>query len=256
MPHLRLAAAAILGSLLLGCEEDVITQPRPDSGVPPRDGGSAEPLPLEAGMTFTYLGQCTYRGQGAGMERNSQYRLIVTIQSVDDRGAAGPSSLQFTATGENLLGRDWDATADFDLWVARLGPAQASDVVGPGAVTVDLSEVPTIPSPPSPPPKRLPVASSFFLDLRQSAGLQAAFAEAYAGRSPQVVDPERDINGQWVFSTAGRDETIVYYPPPAKTRSVRLAYDPRGFLVRLSETLGDTSTPPAATCFLNLDSGP
>jgi hypothetical protein len=248
-----LLAGGWLSSGLVACEEDVIVQPRPDSGVQRPDAGAFGPLPLQPGMTFTYLGQCSRRGSG-GAEINSRYTLTLTIRTVDDQGP-GASSLDFAATGQNETGRDWDQTADFDPWVSRLGPAKTIDRVGDAVVTADLSAAPTIPPAPVPPAgKTLPASGTFFLDLRETSALRAAFAEEYAGRQPQVVDPSRDVNGRWVFSLQGADPSIFYYE--TKTRRVRLEYDARGFLFRLDETIGDTSRPPSASCILTLTVGP
>jgi hypothetical protein len=251
-PDIAIVSALVL--LLSGCSDDTIGMIRPDSGAPLRDGGSDDPLDLRAGMTFAYRAILTYRDAALGAERNSQYELTLVIDSVDDNGAAEESTLRFHASTWNTIDDDWSATADFDSWVARLGPAKNDDQVNMEPVTARLWQVPAIPPAPMP-AKQLPDAGTFFLDLRRVDALRADFASTYGGRNPQVVDPAMNA-GSWRFALSGRDESIFYYPDRAKTRQVFLHYDPIGFLRRLEESIGDAATPPSATCRLELMSGP
>jgi hypothetical protein len=247
-----LALALTLAGTSAACEEEVINRPRADAGSVGVDAGSFEPLGLAAGMRFTYLGQCTRRGEG-NREQNGRYQLVLTLSAVEDRGP-GASAVRFAATGTNLEGRDWDPTADFDPWVARLGPASPSDRVGAEVTSADLSDPPSLPPPPTPPAgKVLPRPGTFFVDLRDP-GLRADFVAANEGRRPQVVDPANGVNMRWAFSTEGRDDALFYHP--TKTRRVRLEYDARGFLTRLDEAIGDTASAPSTTCTLTLTAGP
>jgi hypothetical protein len=240
--------------VLLACDEPVINRPREDAGGP-GDSGIDGPLALAPGMVFTYDAILTHRGQAQGMERNSRYTLVVTIGSVDDQGGRGDSTLSFTATGMQTLNDDWDGPTDFDLWVARLGPALVTDAVSADPVTEALTSPPRIPPVPTP-PKRLPRDGTFFLDVRAIDRIRAAFSDAHQGQQPQTVDPGMSGVDRWVFSFAGPDGSIFYYPDPSKTRSIRLEYEPRGFLTRLDETIGDASNPPSANARLTLMSGP
>lgn len=239
---------------LLGCEEDPINRGRNDAGAP-RDSGAKGPLLLEPGMTFTYDAILTFRAQAQGQEENSRYTLTVTIDSVDDQGGEGQSSLAFTATGMRTLSDTWASTTDFDLWIARLGPSHADDVLAGMAVTEDLWDPPVIPPPPSPPPKMLPAPGTFFIDVRQIEQIRADFSMAHQGQRPQSVDPGMSPTETWDFAWSGPDELYFNYPDPTN-RDVRLSYDQRGFLVRMDETIGDASNPPSANARLTLTSGP
>lgn len=243
----------LLAALVAACSEDAISRPRADSGVSPRDGGGEEPLLLTPGMAFTYRAILTYRDAMLGAERNSQYTFTLTIDAANDRGRAGESTVDFSASSFTTTADDWTDTADFDSWVARLGPARRDDRVSAEPVTAHLEEVPVIPPPP--PPKVIPSGGTFFLDMRKIEKIRADFASAYTARSPQVVDPSMN-QGRWRLSFMGVDDTIFYYPPRAKTRRVQLHYDPRGFLTRMEETIGDSSMAPSADTRLELVSGP
>src|SRR5688572_14513770 len=157
--HTLTSIIAMMGLVILvGCEEDVIDMRRRDTGVVP-DSGIGGPLPLQPGMTFIYEATLTYRSDAVA-EETSLYMLKVRIASVEDRGSEGDSSLTFTSTGTNRLDDDFQLTSEFDLWVARLGQAQDTDLIDPTAVNDVLSDPPQIPPPPSPPPKRLPQPGS------------------------------------------------------------------------------------------------
>ena len=228
---------------------------RPDAGiVGTADTGVVDPLPLEAGMIFQYRGQLTFRDPRAGQEEDSQYQLTVEIVDVDDRGA-GQASLRFSATGMQSFDRGWEPTADFDSWVARLGPSLPGDTVGAAPVTHTLDLPPRLPSPPQG-GKTLPVAGSFFIDVRAIDDVRATFATENAARRPQVLEPDQSPAGRWTFATSGDDPDLFYYGDPPKTRSVRLEYDRRGFLVRIDETINDPASPPSGSFSLVLQSGP
>lgn len=257
MRHLDRASGALAFGLLCsvaitsaGCSDDQISRPRADSGVAPGDGGSSEPLALEAGMTFGYRGILTRRGQAQGDEQNSLWTMTVTIDSVTDPGASGSASLRFHVLDVTSSIDDWDATADFDSWVGRMGPSLRDDAPSAEPITVDLSRGPAIPPPPT--PKVLPSPESWFLDVRDIEAIRAAFVDANATRSPQTADPT-GVGGKWRFSSSGPDQ-IVYYP--VKTRAVSLSYDPRGFLTNVQEDLGDLNMRPSASCRIELISGP
>lgn len=239
---------------LFGCEDDPINRGRKDAGAL-RDSGAKGPLLLEPGMTFTYDAILTFRAEAQGQEENSRYTLTVTIESVDDQGPDGQSTLTFSATGRQTLTDTWAQTTDFDLWIARLGPAHANDVVSSMAVTESLSDPPEIPAPPSQSGKVLPVGGTFFLDVRQIEQIRAAFSMAHQGQRPQTVDPTMSPTDTWDFAWKGPDELYFNYPDPTD-RDVRLSYDQRGFLVRMDETIGNASNPPSANARLTLTSGP
>ena len=139
--------------------------------------------------------------------------------------------------------------------MARLGPALATDSVGTTAVVARLSAVPEIPGPPSPPPKVLPQSGTLFIDVRKLDGIRAGFSNTYAGLNPQFIDAEMN-GGLHRFGFSGRDESIFYYPDRAKTRDISIEYDPIGFMRRLDETIGDSSSPPSASCRIVLTEGP
>jgi hypothetical protein len=241
---------AMIG-LLIGCEKDVIDMRRRDTGVVP-DSGIGGPLPLQPGMAFVYQATLTYRSDAVA-EETSLYMLKVTIAAVDDQGPEGDSTLTFTSTGANRLDDDFQATSEFDLWVARLGPSQDTDLIDPTAVTETLTDPPAIPPPPSPPPKRLPQAGSFFIDVRAIDRIGQQFTEAHQSESPQVVPPSPGAES-WTFSYAGMDPTIFYLTN--KMRSMRLEYSESGWLTRIDETIGDPNFPPSANARLMLMSGP
>lgn len=207
-------------------------------------------------MRFTYQGVLTYRGQAQGTERNSLYRITLTIDSVDDQGASGSSALTFHASDPTTDADDWDPTTDFDSWVARLGPALPTDRVSAEPVSRTLDDPPAIPLPPSPPPKQLPASGTFFIDTRAIERIRTAFAGAHAGQNPQFIDADQAVNGLYGFSFDGTDPSVFYYPEGKKIRRVSLEYDPAGFLVRMDEQIGDAASPPSATARLTLEAGP
>lgn len=257
MRHLDRASVAVAFGLVSvvaitasGCSDDQISRPRADSGVAPGDGGSNDPLALEAGMTFTYRGILTRRGQAQGDEQNSLWTMTVTIDSVTDPGGNGSASLRFHVSDVTTTVDDWDATADFDSWVGRMGPSLRDDAPSTEPVTADLSHGPAIPPPPT--PKALPFAGNWFLDVRDIEAIRAAFVDAHSAMSPQTADPS-GVGGKWRFTISGADQ-IVYYP--VKTRTVALSYDPRGFLTNVEETIGDVAMRPSASCRIELTSGP
>jgi hypothetical protein len=254
---MRIVAALLALALLGGCAcgEDPITMGRADTGVGPPDGGSTNPLQLLPGMTFGYRAILTYRETQLGAEENSQWSMTLRIASTDDKGTGGESTLQFTASNAETMSQGWTPTADYDSWVARLGPALTTDQVSSTAVVDHLANPPQIPARPQNAPKAIPADGTFFLDMRQIDTIRAAFGQAHLSAMPQVVDPSMNA-GKWRFSFMGNDPSIVYYPDRLKTRSIQLEYDPRGFLTRLDETIGDTSMRPSATCRVELVSGP
>jgi hypothetical protein len=245
--------AAFLSALALaaaGCEDTEFTMNRADSGVALVDGGSSEPLALTPGMTFTYQGRLTARGVSVGDEKSAVYTLTVTIDAAQDRGASGDSTLTFSATGQNQLNQDWTDVWDFSSWVARMGPALQTDVVGAGGVEVNLSQIPQLPERAN--PKVLP-RGSFFIDVRKIVDLRVRFAEVYADAHPRVVEPAQN-GGKWLFELEGEDPAIITYD--VQRRKVRIEYDPRGFITRIDETLGETGSGNSGTNTLVLQQGP
>src|SRR5690606_32764591 len=142
------------------------------------------------------------------------------------------SSLTFSATGMRTLNDTWDPTTDFDLWIARLGPAKPDDVVSSTPVTDGLADPPEIPPPPT--PKMLPAPGTFFLDVRRIDPIRAAFSMAHQGQRPQTVDPTMSPTETWDFAFDGPDAFAYHYPDPTD-RSIRLSYDQKGYLVRMDE---------------------
>ena len=246
----RAALLLVLSAAAAGCEDTGFTMDRPDSGVALTDGGVTGPLALEPGMTFTYQGRLTARGVSVGDEKSSVYTLTVRIDAVEDRGGAGDSTLTFSATGQNQLNQDWTDVWDYSSWVARLGPALPAEVVGAAAVDVNLAQVPRLPDRTN--PKTLPTGS-FFLDMRQLVALRVRFAEVYADARPRVVDPSQN-GGKWLFEIDGDDPAIITYD--LQHRKVRIEYDPRGFITRIDETLGETGSGNSGTNTLVLQQGP
>ncbi len=246
----------VLGAFALsGCEDEPIQMLRPDSGAPQRDAGTSGPLPLTQGMTFSYNAFLTFRGAAQGQERNATYTLEYTIDAVDDQGGVAESSITVSASGSNTLNDDWEPTADFDSWVARLGPALTEDRITPGGTNVMLEQVLEAPPAPAPPPKTLPRPDTFFLDVRKISDLKVAFSEKYQGRSPQTVDPQ-DNNGTFLFAYGGAEPAYAFHYDAGTNRTIRVEYDPRGFLVRLDEQIGEANDPPSLTARITLTSGP
>ncbi len=241
---------ALLSTLALSCADTEIIMDRPDSGTIVTDAGSAGPLTLEAGMVFTYQGRLNARGVSQGDEKSAVYTLTVTIDSVQDQGLDGPSHLIFSASGSNMLNQDWSDVFDFSSWVARLGPGLRTDLVGNAPVDIDLSKIPQLPARRN--PKVLPTGS-FFLDMRQITDLRVRFADVYADSRPRVVDPSQN-NGTWLFEIDGSDPEIITYE--VQRRKVRIEYDPRGFITRIDETLGESGMEPNGFNTLILQSGP
>ncbi|MBI2376094.1 MAG: hypothetical protein HYV07_19020 [Deltaproteobacteria bacterium] len=226
----------VLALFALGCEEDVTSKPRADSGVLAADAGGG-PLLLEAGMSLAYSGQLHFRA--GGDEKDAAFTLELTIRSADDQGPSA-SRATVTATGERTFANRFDATAGFDSWVARLGPVDATEIVLATPVTVELSDAPEMP----PFPKSLPFAQMFFLDLRASAELRSAFVSEHEALGPSAIDPSNHPVGRWALGLDGVDPDLVYYDPGANLRHLSLEYDPRGFLEVAEERLGDADNHP------------
>lgn len=239
---------------LAACEDDPFSMGRADSGVVGQDAGSNGPLLLEPGMTFIYQGILTARPNAGQDEHNSTWFMTVTIDAVDDQGPTA-STLRFSASNTTTSDDDWGGPDDFDSWVGRLGPSQAEDQVGSAPIASDLHDAPELPPPPLQGIKPLPMAGTFFLDMRNIDAIRAAFAQRFADARPRVGDPS-DNSGRWVFETSGTDPTIQFYP--SQERRIRIEYDPRGFMMRLEENLGDPDrrTPPYASNRIVLMSGP
>lgn len=248
-PRIALIAVSVAGLVAgWGCDDTVLTGPPLDVGGQPRDTGISESLPLEVGMTFEYRAILTAR-EDAATDLDSSFDLTVIVDAVDEDA----QTLTFSASGTNLLLTGWTPEYDFSSWVARLGPALAGDqVVEDRAVVVDLTAVPGAPDRPN--PKVLPTAGPFFFDARDVDALRAAFAQTYADSQPAVAEPSATANGRWQFSLIQTDPTIITYN--VQRRQLTLEYDPRGFLTRMTETLGDVDSPPSGNFRLELQSGP
>ena len=229
-----------------GCEDTAIGVAPADVGLLPVDGGNSGPLPLEVGMMFTYQAILTAR-EDQTVERNSVYNLTLTISAIDE----GAGTLSFQATGDNMLLDDWTQAFDFSAWVGRLGPSLAGEQVTDQEVTVDLVAAPTAPARPN--PKIIPTAGPFFFDVRQIEVIRSAFSDLYPDGQPMVAGPA-EANGRWRFSFSRVDANVITYND--QRRQMVLEYDPRGFLVRMTETIGQISNPPAGDFRLELQSGP
>ena len=226
---------------LAGCNDDgTLDRAREDTGIRISDGGVNAPLALQKGWVLTYRARLTVR-EGR-REKNTGYELTVTIDDVDDRGAMGDSTVTISATGrhDDRIEQNWDPSAGQDSWVARVGPADPADQVSPRAITVDLDDGPqgaTFP------PKSIPSDRFFFLDMRRIDQLRTEFVQRFSTQSPTSLSPEGtgkcDPNGDWTLALKG-PEDLQIYPPPVNVRDVTFQYDPRGFLTKVVEKLGDS----------------
>lgn len=226
---------------LAACDDDNVAGPRTafDAGTNVPTGG---PLALKAGWRFTYMATLE-RAFGAQNAAQSQYTMTITIDSVDDKGVTGDSTIQISATGSNTNLDRWDPTAGADSWVARHGPAEASDVVSAQPQTARIDEEPQ--RPPGPPmAKQIPGKHNFFLDMRSIDQIRAAFNRRHETMGPSSLAPEQHPKGRWRLALTGTDDEIVYYDN--KRRVHELEYDPRGFLVTMRETIGDRGDPTTA----------
>lgn len=235
---------------LAACDSDPIGRGRQDSGVASPDSGVASDLPFMPGMHFVYRGQLNYRSS-THEPKDVIYDLTYTIQSVTD---GTPAHLSVTSTGSRTYVHAWDLTAGASSWAALAGPADDGDTVGAGPVDVDLSKPPLLPSF----PKHLPLTTVFFLDMRKGEAIRTAFADAYPNIGPQFISPAEDPNHQWVLALSGSDPTMEFYPEAVRKRTLHMAYDPKGWLVEITETLGDPTVPntPNGSFSLRLVKGP
>ncbi len=241
----------VILSALVACEEDVTSKPRADSGVGELDAATSG-LELTPGMSFIYSAQLHFRSGGS--EKDATYTLELTIQSVEDRGKTA-SKATIVGSGATTFVNDFDPTAGYDSWIARLGPVDATESVGSAPVSVELSKAPEMPRF----PKQLPDPGPFFVDMRASAELRSDFVEVNAALGPSAIDPENHPSGLWVLGLDGVDPDMEYYDPGANLRHLSLEYDPRGFLSHAEERLGDaTGHPnlPNGSFTLRLTGGP
>ena len=230
--------------LALGaCDEETIARGRADSGVAEVDGGLGAPIALRAGWVFEYQGRATRR-EGR-TEKESWYSLTLTLDAVDDRGVAGDSTATARATGMNIAAqtRNWEPTAGFDSWVANMGTTDAVDRVAAAPVVADLDDPPRQPVLPfGGATKQIPADRNFFLDMRRIDALRADFAMRHAMMGPSALAPD-GARADWIFQLNGRDPAMAYYPDAVKLRNTVMQYDPRGFLVSMTERLGDSNDP-------------
>ena len=251
---LPFALLSLLGALALaGCEGDDLAAGRADSGVATPDSGTDETLPYQVGMRFKYRGQLNYR-TATQDERDAIYELTLTLTAVDDKGAQGMSAVTATAGGARIFEQNWDLTAGAHSWAALAGPADATDRVSGAATVLRLDQ-----APPQPPvPKRQPPPARVFLDRRRFEQLRRDFTDQYTAIGPRFISPTEDPAGRWVLALDGRDPSMEFYPEAARRRRTSVAYDPRGWLVEISETLGDTTLPntPSGRFTLTLIEGP
>ena len=68
-----------------------------------------------------------------------------------------------------------------------------------------------------------------------------------------MVDPAQN-GGKWLFELEGDDSAIITYD--VQRRKVRIEYDPRGFITRIDETLGELGSGNSGTNTLVLKTGP
>lgn len=238
---------------LAACEDDTFVAGRADTGVIPRDSGVDETLAYQVGMRFVYRAQLNYRTGPQG-EKDALYDLALTLTAVDDRGAQGPSTVTATAAGTRTFEENWDLTAGAHSWAALAGPADTGDRVSPNATSFTLAEAPHQP----PFPKQLPPPALFFLDPRRFEDIRREFTETYGAIGPRFISPSEDPSGRWVLALDGRDDSMEFYPEAVRRRQLSLAYDTRGWLVEISETLGDTTAAntPSGRFTLTLVEGP
>ena len=221
---------------LVGCaEDDNIAKGRADSGLALLDGGFDQPLALMAGWTFEY--QATLTKRQGNQEQNSAYSLTLTIQSVDDQGPN--STITVSGTGQNTFQQNWDPTAGIDSWVALIGPANRDDQVSSSPIVVDIEKAPTTPS--KRPPKTIPYPGIFFLDMRNIDNIRNEFNDLHQSTGPSSRAPDPSSNREdWVLQLSGEDQELSTFPQAVKQRSMTIEYDPRGFLTKINERLGDS----------------
>lgn len=234
---------------LAACGDDPIQQGRRDLGLPSADAGQTEPLYFQPGMRFDYCATLLFR-DGLNSESSARYSLEYVIESTDDRGPG--STLTARASGQRTFDQNWYVNAGLDSWIARLGPSEATDQVGTGAVSFTLDAAPSAP----PVRKSLPHNRLFFLDLRQSSAIRAAWAQAHEALSPGSVDPSQHPTGLLALTLDGRDESMVVYPSEVKLRELSLGYNQDGVLVEAIERLGDSDQPNLPSGRFELQRGP
>jgi hypothetical protein len=241
--------------VLAACGDDPLTTPRRDSGVLAPDSGSTDPLAFQVGMRFKYEALLTYRTRNiGGTEKSARYELVLRIVEVDDRGPSGESTVTITATGAQTFAQNWDRTAGAHSWVSGAGPSDRDDQVSAAPTPVSLSRAPEEP----PIQRQLPLGELYFLDLRKEEAIRTGFFERYQAIGPRFIAPDDEPRGRWVLALDGPDPSMEFYPESARKRRLSLAYDPKGWLSEISETLGDTTVEntPNASFTLRLVSGP
>ena len=249
------AFALAASSILAACgDDDPLVTGRADSGVLPRDSGIDDTLPFQVGMRFRYRAQLNYRSN-TNEAKDAIYTLDLTLTAVDDRGPMGMSTVTSTSQGMRTFDQNWDQTAGAHSWVAALGPVNTGESVSASAAVFDLTRAPAFPADF---PKRLPVTAIMFLDMRRQEEIRRAFTDHYTAIGPRFISPAEDPARRWVLALDGTDANMELYPMAVRKRKLSLAYDPKGWLVELSETLGDTTVPntPSGRFTLTLIAGP
>lgn len=237
MPH-RTPWLVVALAAIAGCEDDSTLTVAPDAGPAPDSGDSAGPLPLAAGMEFTYRAILT-RARTQDAETSATYRIRLRITEVEDEGTSGPSRLSFSMTDlRDSTNPDWSLQNDFSSWVGRLGPSRDADVVDDAPVEMVLDGAPELPPAPEStrdPAKVLPVASTFFVDIRNEAALGTAWEAANAGRDTAVSLRDDGAIGATLVAE-GPDDGVQFHDE--QRRRIELEYTVSGFLQGLSETVG------------------
>jgi hypothetical protein len=255
-----LLASVLALAGLAACSDDTVSKGRADTGVGGLDASSIGPLALQPPMHFVYQADLTYVSD-TNEQSHSNYTLGLVIDSADDQGSQGESTISISAERADRdmsLVQNWNPTAGFDSWVDRLGPADDGDLarVANTPVVVHLSAAPLDSAlPAGGVAKMLPAAAVFFLDLRHGDAIRAAFFDAYDknGLMAQAIDPSKDPMGRWVIGFSGNDASVsAYYPPGDKQHTLSLAYDARGWLLSMNETLGDSTRANTAHGSFNL----
>jgi hypothetical protein len=237
---MRVLLALLLVLGFAACDETILGR-TPDPS-PTVDMGMDFPaLPLQVGESFVYEALLTRRSQPT-VENDSAYRIRLTITDVVDGGEDELSEVSYTVEAEErdeLADPDWVPQFDADSWVAQLGPSQVTDAVASQPTTLLLEGGPTRPEP----PKMIPAASTFFLDLRFPAEIQSD----WASMGNAMID---QTSGGLRLSASFIDSSLRFHEENELVM-ITLEYDERGVLTSMRERIGDSEEEP--TSFMRLD---